>query len=197
MRRERAISKHENNKGGQTHEKGNDYRIRVICIVRRIRKPAGCKRGPINMYRAEIGVPVAFRFEARTSILSRRLSMFLPRRQHPSARCILREPLQLYVGTVHEDGILGGDSYTPRSRTPLVLMRRERAREKLTRGRCRIPDGAGFPRQGRRARRFLICRGDASTSAYEDSASTIGGSFVTSRPVRRSGAPSQNPILGR
>jgi hypothetical protein len=49
---ERVISnqEEENNKGGQTHEKDNDCRIRAIGAVRRIREPlGGCKRGPLNM----------------------------------------------------------------------------------------------------------------------------------------------------
>jgi hypothetical protein len=83
-------------------------RFRSSCEAGRIasRTPlAGCNRGPLNVHWDKIGVP-----------LSRRQLV-------PGLRrlAILRELLQLYLGTMHEDGILGGDFYTPPSRTPLSL----------------------------------------------------------------------------
>jgi hypothetical protein len=83
-------------------------RFRSSCEAGRIasRTPlAGCNRGPLNVHWDKIGVP-----------LSRRQLV-------PGLRrlAVLRELLQLYLGTMHEDGILGGDFYTPPSRTPLGL----------------------------------------------------------------------------
>jgi hypothetical protein len=76
---------------------------------------AGGKR-PSNMHSAEIGMPVA-----RLRLGSLCLRVQFPGRRVGSARAVLQEPLQLCMGTMHEDRILGGGSSTPPSRTPLSL----------------------------------------------------------------------------
>jgi hypothetical protein len=83
------------------------------CIFASRTPLAGCKRGR-NMHWAEIVLPLRHKQALR---LSRRqlLSGCL------TTRVVLREAVQLYVGTMHEERILGRRFSTPLSRTLLTL----------------------------------------------------------------------------